>query len=59
MLISWLWLDAKISQLCLVIDSALYSAIAWLYELFLKIAQTEIFTDATFESFSLLVYFVL
>ncbi len=59
MLISWLWLDAKISQLCLVIDSALYSAIAWLYELFLKIAQTEIFTDATFESFAQRVYVVL
>lgn len=59
MLISWLWLDAKISQLCLVIDSALYSAVAWLYELFLKIAQTEIFTDATFESFAQRVYVVL
>lgn len=59
MLISWLWLDEKLSQLFLLIDSALYSVVAWLYELFLKIAQTEIFTNAVYENFAQRVYVVL
>ena len=59
MLISWLWLDEKLSQLFLLIDSALYSVVAWLYELFLKIAQTEIFNNAVYENFAQRVYIVL
>jgi hypothetical protein len=54
-----LWLESKLAQLCLIIDSALYSAVAWLYELFLKIAQTEIFTDSIYESLAQRIYIVL
>ncbi|MCI8575805.1 MAG: hypothetical protein HFI09_04980 [Bacilli bacterium] len=54
-----LWLDNKLAQLCLIIDSALYSAVAWLYELFLKIAQTEIFTDSLYENLAQRIYIVL
>lgn len=58
MLVLWLF-EEKLSQLWLLIDSALYSVVAWLYELFLKIAQTEIFNDAVYENFAQRVYIVL
>lgn len=59
MLISWLWLDNKLAQLFLLLDSALYQAVSWLYSLFLKIAQTEIFSNSVYENFAQRVYVVL
>ena len=59
MLISWLWLDEKLSQLFLMIDSALYSAVAWLYEIFLAVAKTEIFSNEIYDNFAQRVYVVL
>lgn len=59
MLISSLIPTEAISQLFLLIDSALYQAVSWLYNLFLRLAEAEIFTSEVYENFAQRVYVVL
>ncbi len=59
MLVSWTMLSNVVVQLFLIIDSALYSAVAWLYGLFLNIARTEFFNDAVYNNFAQRIYVIL
>ncbi len=59
MLISWLWLDNKLAQLFLLLDSALYQAVEWLYGLFMQLAQSELFESAVYENLAQRIYVVL
>lgn len=59
MLISALNIEVSISQLFLLIDSALYQAVSWLYNLFLKLAEAQVFSSEVYENFAQRVYIVL
>lgn len=59
MLISWLTLSAIGNQILLWIDSAVYGAVAIVYDLFLRISKVQLFTADTYGNFAQRIYAIL